>query len=919
MEKRIMHIYFGNDLLPYKDKECQVHFPVAGNTFAGGSLATEIRFYVDNIGGYENITWLVNSKRPDGSLAYQKLTVSEEEGEKFLSLVLSSYYTQYVGDLYLTLNGYDGGLEIELDDTDQENPIWTINGTPIVQATGSIKLSIAYAVQMPSDYGEVPMISVQDALAIVNQKADKTYVDNQDQAIYSYVDEEVARLETDINGKVDKLETSGTRVYSHTDATQGEIIVSQSALPNFIPRYDNEARLKVNVPQLPFHAANKGYVDGKETALTNLINKAGHTLSLIQNTQTYDYVIQLKDKSGSVISSIDIDLPLEQIITSGYYDEEEKAIVLVLDNGSEVSIPIGDLVEGLIDQETLTQELHDYVKDVEITSIKTVSEVLTEIGGLNHIFSFDLMGIKYLGLFVEGTNDTTDLELWTESGTSKVVNIDTTQLFRDEIANAVSDKIYLPIVSLSNPITTLSDSEMGVLAQDNSVISYGGRVYVKANDTETSMEFVCADIDDVSENGSHTQSKYEITINKSTKGTNVITISNYYYDKSQTDTLLGGKANKVGELPTVTFLPDDVVYSYIVQHNLSGKVAIFIDTYNERTYIGKVDVNTSRQNCYIEFLTISGDKLYKGPVDNLLEFQEVLTTGGRLYTYPTTADVSSAISSAIATLKENSYQIVDLTEYPTEQDFLQSVGEAGYIYLYPLDTTDLTKGYHQYIWENNAWLDIGKTSVDLTQYPTKTEVATDFSNIVANEYDNTQTYVVCDLCLHNMQLYKCITAITTAEDFDSNKWVAVKINGELKNCVDLTSAQTISGIKTFDTALGGNVKITMNGVEKFAIYPDGNTYNTKMNVQGATKIRFDATQINFYNNVVPLTNGNLDLGVSSFKWRDLYLSRNLTDGTNSVTVAHLAQNTPTQWYGTQAQYDALGTYDSNTIYNILES
>ena len=28
---------------------------------------------------------------------------------------------------------------------------------------------------------------------------------------------------------------------------------------------------------------------------------------------------------------------------------------------------------------------------------------------------------------------------------------------------------------------------------------------------------------------------------------------------------------------------------------------------------------------------------------------------------------------------------------------------------------------------------------------------------------------------------------------------------------------------------------------------------------------------------------------------------------------------PTQWFGTQAQYEALGTYDSDTIYNILES
>lgn len=31
------------------------------------------------------------------------------------------------------------------------------------------------------------------------------------------------------------------------------------------------------------------------------------------------------------------------------------------------------------------------------------------------------------------------------------------------------------------------------------------------------------------------------------------------------------------------------------------------------------------------------------------------------------------------------------------------------------------------------------------------------------------------------------------------------------------------------------------------------------------------------------------------------------------------ENRMNEWYGTQAQYDALGTYDSNTIYNILES
>ena len=36
--------------------------------------------------------------------------------------------------------------------------------------------------------------------------------------------------------------------------------------------------------------------------------------------------------------------------------------------------------------------------------------------------------------------------------------------------------------------------------------------------------------------------------------------------------------------------------------------------------------------------------------------------------------------------------------------------------MYPIDTSDLTKGYYQYIWEDNAWMGIGTTRIDLTNY-----------------------------------------------------------------------------------------------------------------------------------------------------------------------------------------------------------
>jgi hypothetical protein len=37
----------------------------------------------------------------------------------------------------------------------------------------------------------------------------------------------------------------------------------------------------------------------------------------------------------------------------------------------------------------------------------------------------------------------------------------------------------------------------------------------------------------------------------------------------------------------------------------------------------------------------------------------------------------------------------------------------------------------------------------------------------------------------------------------------------------------------------------------------------------------------------PGTTGKLTLGTSEYKWKDLYLSGNLSDGTNNITVAEL--------------------------------
>jgi len=76
------------------------------------------------------------------------------------------------------------------------------------------------------------------------------------------------------------------------------------------------------------------------------------------------------------------------------------------------------------------------------------------------------------------------------------------------------------------------------------------------------------------------------------------------------------------------------------------------------------------------------------------------------------------VDNIVNALKRNSYRKVDVTTYPTLNDFLASTGEEGYVYLYPINTSDLSQGYYQYIWEDDAWMDLGTSNVDLSGYAT---------------------------------------------------------------------------------------------------------------------------------------------------------------------------------------------------------
>lgn len=159
---------------------------------------------------------------------------------------------------------------------------------------------------------------------------------------------------------------------------------------------------------------------------------------------------------------------------------------------------------------------------------------------------------------------------------------------------------------------------------------------------------------------------------------------------------------------------------------------------------------------------------------------------------------------------------------------------------------------------------------------------------------------------------------------------------DLSNCVTLDSAQYIDGVKTFRKTgatpnraiirfanTGHDVPFGLDGGEMFSsssfkpltseqcdlglssnkwknLYLSGKIYLYNANncieatasylsLKSSSNIVFNPTY-----NVLPAADASKDLGSSSYKWKDLYLYGNLSDGTNSVSVANIVTSNTAQ-------------------------
>lgn len=102
--------------------------------------------------------------------------------------------------------------------------------------------------------------------------------------------------------------------------------------------------------------------------------KYGASLDLTIDPTTFVVTATLKDQDGNALGTPKtIDLPLETVVVDGSFDSTTKKIILELENGNTIEVPVGDLVAGLQSEITSTNKLDADLVDDTTSSHKFVS------------------------------------------------------------------------------------------------------------------------------------------------------------------------------------------------------------------------------------------------------------------------------------------------------------------------------------------------------------------------------------------------------------------------------------------------------------------------------------------------------------------------------------------------------------------
>lgn len=242
----------------------------------------------------------------------------------------------------------------------------------------------------------------------------------------------------------------------------------------------------------------------------------------------------------------------------------------------------------------------------------------------------------------------------------------------------------------------------------------------------------------------------------------------------------------------------------------------------------------------------------------------------------------------IETLKgRENLQIVIVEELP-------EVGNPNYIYLVPNNDEEESNVYDEYIWlaEAEEYEKIGGVDIDLTNYVTLDTAQTITGEKTFNKTIG-DTYQIGSNADNKITLYSGSPLISS---YTGDIRVNARIRPNNATC-DLGD----SNYKWRDLYISGKLCAydsaypTTNYWHIFAT----NQFNLMIAKNGANRFMFQQNQFS----PTDYQNPQCNLGSANFAWKDLYLTGNISDGVNTVSVANVASKVTSTFIS--------GSFDSN--------
>lgn len=176
------------------------------------------------------------------------------------------------------------------------------------------------------------------------------------------------------------------------------------------------------------------------------------------------------------------------------------------------------------------------------------------------------------------------------------------------------------------------------------------------------------------------------------------------------------------------------------------------------------------------------------------------------------------------------------------------------------------------------------------------------TNLMALEYSTSATYAVGDYCVHDNKMYRCTTAISTAEAWNSTHWASVIIGDELKTKKSGTvTSVTIKG--TSPIVSSSESAITTSGTRTIS------HANSGVTAGDYTKVTVNATG--------HVTAGDNPTTLSGYGITDAKIeSGTITLGSNSIqipTITDTYSGTSSDGMSGKAVKSAIDALDGGTI------